>query len=257
MPCWGSFAPQARNVSGCYTRTSRSVSAAVMRDSDVFVVIPCYNEGEVLGQTVAGLEPYGFTIVVVDDGSSVATRQYLKGRPVKYLRHPSNLGQGAALQTGDDYALLQGAQCIVHFDADGQHDPALISRLIEPICQGKCDVVLGSRFLDINDRRQVPLTKRALLKAGVLVSWLFTGVWLSDTHNGLRALSRAAAQQINLTENGFAHATEILEAIRKAKLRYKEVPVTIRYTEYSQSKGQSVFNSINIVVDLILRKLSK
>ena len=228
-----------------------------MRDSDVFIVIPCYNEGEVLGQTLRELEPYGFEIVVVDDGSTVPIRRYLKGRPVKYLRHSTNLGQGAALQTGVAYALLQGAECIVHFDADGQHDPALVHRLIEPICAGECDVVLGSRFLDANDRKLVPIKKRLVLKAGVLVSWLFTGLWLTDTHNGFRALSRAAAQRITLTENGFAHATEILELIRKAKLRYKEIPATIRYTDYSQSKGQSILNSINIVVDLVLRKLPK
>jgi glycosyltransferase involved in cell wall biosynthesis len=228
-----------------------------MRDSDVFLVIPSYNEGEVLGYTLDELEHYDFRIVVVDDGSSIAVDQYLKGRPVDYLRHASNLGQGAALQTGVDYALLRGAECIVHFDADGQHDPALIHRLIAPIRGGECDVVLGSRFLDANDRKLVPFKKRLVLKAGVFVSWLFTGLWLTDTHNGFRALSRTAAQRIALTEDGFAHATEILELIRKAKLRYQEIPATIRYTDYSQAKGQSILNSINIVVDLMLRKLSK
>jgi polyprenyl-phospho-N-acetylgalactosaminyl synthase len=228
-----------------------------MVDGDVFVVIPCYNEGAVLAQTVAELKSYGFRIVVVDDGSSDLAREYLTNQPVMYLRHFSNLGQGAALQTGTQYALLQGAECIVHFDADGQHDPALIARLIGPIREGKCDVVLGSRFLDSNDRKLVPFKKQVVLKVGVLVSWLFSGLWLTDTHNGFRALSRAAAQRISLTENGFAHATEILEAIRKSKVRYKEIPTTIRYTDYSQAKGQSIFNSINIVVDLVLRKLSK
>jgi polyprenyl-phospho-N-acetylgalactosaminyl synthase len=228
-----------------------------MRDSDIFVVVPCYNEGAVLGHTIADLEDYGFKIVIVDDGSSVEARQYLQNHHVTYLRHSSNLGQGAALQTGVDYALLHNAQCIVHFDADGQHDPALIQRLIDPIRRNECDVILGSRFLDVNDRMLVPVKKRILLKAGIFVSWLFTGLWLTDTHNGFRALSRAAAQRIRLTENGFAHATEILEAMRKAKLRYKEVPVTIRYSDYSQAKGQSIFNSLNIVVDLVLRKLSK
>jgi polyprenyl-phospho-N-acetylgalactosaminyl synthase len=226
-----------------------------MSNAGVFVVVPSYNEGEVLSRTVGELVPYGFTVVVIDDGSTVPASQFLTDLPVHCLRHVSNLGQGAALQTATEYALLQGAEIIVHFDADGQHNPALIHKLIEPIRTDKCDVVLGSRFMDANDRRQVPLKKQVLLKAGVFVSWLFTGLWLTDTHNGFRALSRAAAQRIKLTENGFAHATEILELLRRSGLRYVEVPTTIRYTDYSVNKGQSVFNSIDILFDLVLRKL--
>jgi glycosyltransferase involved in cell wall biosynthesis len=226
-----------------------------MSDHDVFVVIASYNEGDVLGRTVKELVPYGFSVVVVDDGSVVPASQDLSDQPIHYLRHTSNLGQGAALQTGTEYALLHGAEVIVHFDADGQHDPELIGKLIGPIRTGICDVVLASRFIDPSDRKQVPVKKQLLLKAGVLVSWLFTGLWLTDTHNGFRALSRAAAQQIKLTENGFAHATEILELLRRAGLRYMEVPTATRYTDYSISKGQSAFNSIDIVFDLVLRKL--
>jgi glycosyltransferase involved in cell wall biosynthesis len=226
-----------------------------MSDHDVFVVIASYNEGDVLRRSVRELVPHGFSVVVVDDGSVVPASQLLSDQPIHYLRHTCNLGQGAALQTGTEYALLHGAEIIVHFDADGQHNPELIRKLIEPIRTGTCDVVLGSRFIDPGDRKQVPVKKQLLLKAGVIVSWLFTGLWLTDTHNGFRALSRAAAQQIKLTENGFAHATEILELLRRSGLRYTEVPAAIRYTDYSVSKGQSAFNSIDIVFDLVLRKL--
>jgi len=181
--------------------------------------------------------------------------QCLNGFPVYYLRHLTNLGQGAALQTGTEFALQQGAQFIVHFDADGQHSPELISSLIQPIRTGECDVVIGSRFLKASDRQQVPPEKQILLKVGVFVTWIFSGVWLSDTHNGFRALSAHAASQVRMTENGFAHATEILELFKRAGLRLKEIPATVRYTEYSRSKGQSIFNSINIVFDLLLRKV--
>ncbi len=225
--------------------------------SEVFVVIPVYNEGPVLAVTVSDLLPYGYSVVVVDDGSPVPAVQFLKNQPVYYLRHLTNLGQGAALQTGTEFALQCGAQVIVHFDADGQHSPELISKLVEPIRSGECDVVLGSRFLNASDRKQVPAVKQVLLKAGVFVTWLFAGVWLTDTHNGFRALSATAAQRVRMTENGFAHATEILELIKRAGLRYKEIPATIRYTEYSRSKGQSVFNSINILFDLMLRKVMR
>jgi|tagenome__1003787_1003787.scaffolds.fasta_scaffold20988359_6 glycosyltransferase involved in cell wall biosynthesis len=223
----------------------------------VFVVIPAYNEGPVLAETATELLKYGYSVVVVDDGSRVPGTQYLKGSPVYYLRHLTNLGQGAALQTGTEFAVRQGAQFIVHFDADGQHSPELIPSLIEPIRTGECDVVIGSRFLKASDRKQVPLEKQILLKAGVFVTWLFSGVWLSDTHNGFRAFSADAASRIRMTENGFAHATEILELIKRAGLRFKEVPATIRYTDYSRSKGQSVLNSINIVFDLVLRKVMR
>jgi glycosyltransferase involved in cell wall biosynthesis len=225
--------------------------------ADVFVVIPAYNEGPVLSQTVAGLLHYGFTIVVVDDGSRLPASAFLEGMPVHYLRHLVNLGQGAALQTGMDYALKQGASIIVHFDADGQHSPELISRLIGPIRSGECDVVMGSRFIDPRDTESVPRTKRLTLKVGILVSWIFSGLWLTDTHNGFRALSAKAASRFRMTEDGYAHATEILEHIRKSGLRYKEIPATIRYTEHSLAKGQSVFNSVNILFDLVIRKLSQ
>jgi glycosyltransferase involved in cell wall biosynthesis len=226
-------------------------------DRDVFVVIPAYNEGKVLTETVDELLPYAFQVVVVDDGSANPALVHLQGRPVRYLRHTANLGQGAAIQTGTEYALSEGARAIIHFDADGQHCPSLIRSLLEPIRRGEYDVAIGSRFIDPNDRNGVPREKRILLKGGVFVSWLFAGLWLTDTHNGFRALSAEAARRVTLTENGYAHATEILELIRKAGLRVKEVPTTIRYTQYSLAKGQSVWNSLNVLFDLVLRKLTQ
>jgi glycosyltransferase involved in cell wall biosynthesis len=217
--------------------------------------MPAYNEGAVLSKTVDEVLNHGFTVVVVDDGSCIPASRYLQSRPVHYLRHLTNLGQGAALQTGMQYALSNWASVVVHFDADGQHSAEQIHALIEPIRCGECDVVMGSRFIDPNDRRQVPFLKRLVLKAGVCVSWIFAGLWLTDTHNGFRALSHAAARRIRLTENGYAHATEILELIRKSGLRYKEIPATVRYTEHSLAKGQSMLNSVNILFDLVARKL--
>jgi polyprenyl-phospho-N-acetylgalactosaminyl synthase len=226
-----------------------------VENSAVFVVIPAYNENAVLRSTVLDLLPLGYSIVIVDDGSATPAIGCLEGLDVYCVRHDINLGQGAALQTGSDFALLKGGRIVVHFDADGQHGASMIQRLIEPIVNGDVEVTLGSRFLDPRDRQAVPLQKQWLLKAGVFVSWLFTGMWLSDTHNGLRALSRTAAERIVLKENGFAHATEILDLLRRAKIRYREVPVSIRYTDYSRKKGQSIFNSCNILIDLLLRRI--
>lgn len=226
-----------------------------MQSQRIFIVVPAFNEAEVLGGTLSSLLPFGYSIVVVDDGSDDGTGHIARRFPVHYLRHPINLGQGAALQTGMRYALEQGAEVIVHFDADGQHPASQIPSLVAPVLAGECDVALGSRFLDASDRALVPPSKRFILAGGRLVSGLFSGLWLSDTHNGFRAFSREAASRIDLLENGYAHATEVLDQIRSAGLRYQEVPCTIRYTDYSRQRGQRLSNSFNIVIDVLLRKV--
>ena len=194
-------------------------------------------------------------MVVVDDGSSDENTE-ARRLPIVYLRHAVNLGQGAALQTGITYALRAGAEIAVHFDADGQHDCGQIERLIAPIVEGQADVVFGSRFLRRQDRSQVPWKKRILLRGGILVSWAMTGMLLSDTHNGFRAMSRRALQRVQLQENGFAHATEIMQRVREGGMRYVEVPITVSYSEYSQQKGQRLSGSLSILFDLIMAKLT-
>lgn len=221
----------------------------------VFIVVPSYNEGPVLRATVEDLLHQDYQVIVVDDGSSTPADTLLRNLPVHYLRHSVNLGQGAALETGTEYALLQEADVIVHFDADGQHDASSLRALIQPILDGECDVVLGSRFLNRQHRSAVPFGRRVALRIGIFVSWLFTGLWLTDTHNGLRALSRSAAARIHMNEAGFAHATEILALIRKAGLQYREFPTLVRYSDYSRAKGQTSLNGFNILFDLVVSRV--
>ncbi|HKA01503.1 MAG TPA: glycosyltransferase family 2 protein [Candidatus Solibacter sp.] len=223
----------------------------------VMIIVPSYNEGRAVGATVERLLGAGYRVVVVDDGSRDNTAEVIKLLPVDYIRHSVNLGQGAALQTGMTHALRAGADIAVHFDADGQHDCQQIPRLIAPIMEGSADVVFGSRFQRAEDASQVPLRKRIILRGGILISWAMTGVLLSDTHNGFRALSRRALEKVQLQENGFAHATEILQRVREAGLRYAEVPITVTYTEYSQMKGQRLSGSLSILFDLIMAKITK
>lgn len=218
------------------------------------VIVPAYNEARVLKKTVEMLIETGHVIVVIDDGSTDDTNA-IRLLPVIYVRHAANLGQGAALQTGMEYALQAGADVAVHFDADGQHDPTQINHLIAPILDGSADVVLGSRFLRQEDAKRVPYLRRILLRAGIWVSWIMSGTLLSDTHNGLRALSRRALESIRLREDGFAHATEILQHIREANLTYVEVPTTVQYSEYSRQKGQRFYHSLNTLFDLILSRI--
>lgn len=222
----------------------------------IFTIVPVFNEDpEVLVQTVRGLLPVAGQVVVVDDGSTQDLREALRTYPVFYLRHSINLGQGAALQTGTTFALQQGADFVVHFDADGQHQPADVAILLEEVAQGGTDVALGSRFLRKADARKIPLLRQVLLQAARFVNFLFTGLWLTDAHQGLRVLNRKAASLITLSENRQAHATELLAQVRRRKLRYREFPVTVEYTAYSRSKGQSSGQSLGILVDLVLNKI--
>ena len=209
----------------------------------VFVLIPAFNEESSISKVVKDLKKNGYNnILVVDDGSSDNTTAVAEKAGAEVLTHIINRGQGAALQTGMSY-LKDKASVVVHFDADGQHDPKQIPRFLKEI--KNYDVVLGSRFLDKTTK--MPLSKKILLKGAVWVSWAMTGLKLSDTHNGFRALNNKALRKIKLKQDDMGHATEILDEIKINKLKYKEVPVTIKYTSYSMSKGQSVFNSLKIL----------
>jgi glycosyltransferase involved in cell wall biosynthesis len=220
---------------------------------NLWIVIPAYNEGPRLKDTLQGLCGRYRNLVVVDDGSADDTGAAALTCPVWLLRHVVNCGQGAALQTGIDFALRQGAAIIVTFDADGQHSADEIERLVEPVRAGRCDVALGSRFL--GEAVGMVWTRWLVLKLGVLFTRVFSRIHVTDTHNGLRALNRRAAGAIRITQNRMAHASEILDQIRLHGLRYVEVPVTIRYTEATREKGQSSWNALRIVGQLILGRL--
>ena len=221
----------------------------------IAIIIPAYNEEKMIAEVIKTLRTSYSHVFVIDDGSTDRTAEVAAAAGAKVLRHVINRGQGAALETGLRAAFLDGADIVVTFDADGQMQPADIPALTAPIEAGLCDVVLGSRFLKANDEEKttnMPLLRRWTLKAGLLFTRLTTGLKLTDTHNGLRAFSRGAVAKINLRCDRMAHASEILEEISRLGLRYREVPVTIKYTDYSMAKGQKLSGAFRIIKDLII-----
>lgn len=224
-----------------------------MRSEDVFIIMPAFNEGPAIGDVIAGLLSDYPRVVVVDDGSVDDTAERALAAGAVVLRHPLNRGQGAALQTGLDYALAQGARYVVTFDSDGQHRPEDVFRLLEPIEAGRADVALGSRFL--GDSSSVPPLRRLLLKGAVLFTRWTSGTSLTDAHNGLRALSRPAAERIRIRLDRMAHASELVDQIRRLGLAWVEVPVTVRYTPYSLAKGQRAGDAVKVVLDYLLGRV--
>jgi len=224
------------------------------KNKKIFFVIPAFNEGKSIGRVIKDLKRAGYKyIIVVDDGSKDNTYKEAKKQGIIVLKHIINRGQGAALRTGMDYALRKGAEFIVHFDSDAQHRIEDLPAMLRPVVKGKVDVTLGSRFLR---KTWMPLSRRVLLKGSVLIQWIFYGVKLSDAHNGFRVLSRRAAQQIRIDSDRMEHASEIVEEIANKNIKYKEIPVTIRYTGYSIRKGEgSFFGALKILFKMVMRRL--
>jgi len=220
---------------------------------DVFVVIAAYNEARVIARVIADVGSAGHRVIVVDDGSRDGTGDVAAAAGATVIRHPVNLGQGAALQTGIDFALAQGAEIIVTFDADGQHRASDIAALTGALTRHGADFALGSRFL--GGCVDLPASRRALLRAATWFTRMTTGLAVTDSHNGLRAMTRRGASRIQLRQNRMAHASEILHQVAGSGLKYVEAPVTIHYSAYSLAKGQSAFDAIMIVLDLFARRL--
>jgi glycosyltransferase involved in cell wall biosynthesis len=211
-----------------------------------------YNEASVVGTVIEGLREEFPHVVCVDDGSTDGSQDVARQAGAVVVQHPVNLGQGAALQTGIEYSLQDpDVDCIVTFDADGQHRVADALAMADRIRSGEADVVLGSRFLD--DRTKLSPLKRLVLRTAAVQSRLSTGMALTDAHNGLRAFSPTVARGIDLQQNRMAHASELIHQLAEMNPRWVEHPVEIIYTDYSKSKGQSLLNSVNIVADLFFR----
>ncbi|KKU74087.1 MAG: Glycosyl transferase family 2 [Parcubacteria group bacterium GW2011_GWA2_47_26] len=257
---------------------------------DIIVVIPAYNEEKTIGEVVRRVHSSQFTVhrnsvIVVDDGSTDRTAELAREVGAIVLRHPINRGLGAALTTGIEGALrmlhnptyppqnsrggerrgYDGGEegVIVTLDADGQHDPEELPRVVASILKGEAEVVIGSRFVRNKNRdvsifskknRNVPFLRRVANFAGNFFTWLLFGIWVSDSQSGFRAFSASAARKIKLRTSTMEVSSEIIKEIARLKLKIQEVPIAAHYTPYSLAKGQSFRRGLETLWKLIVLK---
>ena len=221
--------------------------------SSVWIIVPAFNEAQVIGDVVTDLRAVFAHVVCVDDGSRDDTAEVALRAGAHVVSHPVNLGQGAAIQTGVEYARRQtGAAVFATFDADGQHRVKDVVSMMERLSRGDVDIVIGTRFAGSAISHTPPL-KRLILRAAAWLSPSSRRLGLTDAHNGLRVFDKTIADDLNLTMSGMSHASEFVTLIDENRWRVAEEPVEILYTEYSLSKGQPLLNGVNIVFDGFLR----
>ena len=222
--------------------------------ASAWIIVPAFNEAPVIGDVVGELRSAYHNVVCVDDGSSDDTAEAALRAGAHVVVHPVNLGQGAAIQTGVEYARRQpGASMFATFDADGQHRLKDLMAMVDRLARGDVDIVIGSRFAG-SSPTATPVLKRLLLRAAAALSPSSRRLGLTDAHNGLRVFNRTVADRLDLAMSGMSHAGEFIKLIDENRWRVAEEPVDIRYTEYSLAKGQPLLNGVNIVFDGLLRR---
>lgn len=221
----------------------------------ILVIIPAYNEASVIYQTIrslcAEIQSLHADVLVVDDGSTDGTGSEALRAGVNLVTHVLNRGLGGAIGTGLMYARKHHYDIAVTFDADGQHEPTDIKKVIAPIKNDKADVVIGTRYH--NSNKNMPWDRQLILRASNFFTYLLFGQQTTDSLSGFRAFNGQAIQQIQIKTDRMEVSNELLSEIKRLQLRLTEVPITVIYTEYSRAKGQSNSNAINIIIKLLLR----
>jgi glycosyltransferase involved in cell wall biosynthesis len=200
----------------------------------ICILVPVYNEASVLSEVVEEIQKVGkFTIIVIDDGSRDDSFRVAKNLDVVAIRHKINRGKGAAVKTGIEVAKRLNADIVVTMDGDGQHDPLDIAVLVKPIVEDGCDVVLGSRLMNHDG---MPVIKIIANKVGNIFTWLFYGIFVSDSQSGFRSFSKYAIQVIDTKADKYEYDSKVIREMKNNRLKFVEVPVQVRYTEYSMGK---------------------
>ncbi len=219
-------------------------------------VIPAYNEASRIAGVVKSVLQYVDAVLVVDDGSTDETGEAARAAGACVVRHMHNSGAGAATMTGIEAARRMGADRVITLDADEQHDPHDIPLLLAPLAEGRADVVFANRFRAAaggKHRNRIPLIRRIFNGIGNIVSFLATGIWVSDSQCGFKAFGPRAVREINLRMSGFEFCTEIVRESVQHKWRIAEVPIKVLYSEYTLAKGQSFANGVRTAFKILLR----
>ncbi len=223
------------------------------RPDNVTCVIPAYNEDEIIGDVVKAVREECSQIIVVNDGSTDDTHRNAERAGALVIDHTVNLGTGASEEIGIKASLLLGADVIVTLDADGQHDPSEIPRLLEPIQSGEADMVIGSRFLQ--PEGTMPLLKRVGNSILTHLTSILCGAEITDSQSGFRALTRQTAEDMNDLPNDYSWASEMIAKAHRRGFRIREVPVRTIYDQYSSSKGTNIFDGLRILLALVKSRL--
>lgn len=223
--------------------------------STCFVVVPAYNEAPRIGRTLENLLQVASSVVVVDDGSADNTAEVALQYPVWLLRHPVNLGAGAATQTGITFAIRKGAEFVATFDADGQHQPNDLLALFQTLRDRNADIVFGSRFL--GQAVHMPLHRKLMLRLATFSVYLLCGLYVTDVTTGLRLMNSKGAKQIQITMNRFEHPIDLLQQIRAKGLRLAEAPATIVYSQDSLKKGQKTADVFRLGLRILAERVMR
>lgn len=218
---------------------------------NISIVIPVYNEEERVLQVLKDLSKLKYKIVVIDDGSTDNSFNLIlrsKFKNVTLLEHKINLGKGAALKTGCEYAFSHGSEAVILMDSDGQHLVAEVPLFVKKLESKKYDVVFGSRNLNLG----VPFIRFVGNKIASLLVRLMYGIYVSDLISGYRALTRSAYQKIKWESTGYGVETEMVVRIKQKNLTYCEIPVTTIY--YDGYKGVSILDSFGVFINLFYWK---
>jgi len=225
----------------------------------IFIIIPAYNEEEKISWVIQDVKRAWFeNIVIVDDWSTDWTKNILENfqnkREIFLVSHFVNKWAWAATQTWFDFALWKWAEIVVTIDADWQHNPDEIDKLVNPILEWKSEVVIWSRFLE---NQKMPIHRKIFNKIWNLITWFFFWLYVSDSQSWFKAFSKKALEKIQIENNWYEFCSEIIQKINSNNLNFEEVQISVKYTEYSQSKGQSLINWFKTLMKLFIHSLIK
>jgi glycosyltransferase involved in cell wall biosynthesis len=220
-------------------------------DIKILVCIPAFNEAKTMAEVIMKSKKYADTVIVYDDGSTDDTYEVANSAGATVIRNPENKGYGVAIRSLFQAAKEQNADIMVTLDSDGQHNPDQIPQLIEPLLKQRFDMVIGSRFLDSNDKEKVPRYRSFGIKTITKLTQAASYSGITDSQSGFRAYNKNALSKINLFEDGMAVSIEILLRAKEKKLLTTEVPITISYDVKDTSTHNAISHGVGVLYSVL------